>query len=550
MSSDYLAIARQWRPARFEDLVGQGPVVQTLQNAIRLGRVSHSYLFSGARGVGKTSVARLFAKALRCSERVDAEPCSKCSECVAIAEGRAVDVVEIDGASNNGVEAVRGIRENVAYAPGTGDYKIYIIDEVHMLSLSAFNALLKTLEEPPKHVIFLFATTEPQKIPVTILSRCQRFEFRRLSQTEIVDRLRRILDAEKLSIDDAGLRAIAAHSDGALRDALSLLDQVLAYCGKNAKIGETEVAAALGLSRKNAITAFLRAILAADLKAILASVEEVYSTGSDLGRFAERCLEELRVLYLLRLARESGGEAWDAERLDLSATHFAELDLLASGATLIQLERMAQIFSKAISQLGSSSLPRFVLEMAAIRMSKLDALSKLEEKLASAPVAVAVTAAPPAPTPAAPAPRVAAEKPVSAPPPAPPPVAEPATGGDWKQFVDNVMKKRPLLGSLLHHAEFKFEGNQVRLSFAEDSFYERQAQDPKNRKDIDDLAKAFFGKDTQLVLSSGEAGKIESIEARQQSETAAIKKNALEDPTVIKLKEMLGAEVVDVNIRE
>ncbi len=234
----YLAIARKWRPNKFEDLVGQGHVVQTLTNAITLGRVSHAYLFSGARGIGKTSVARIFAKALRCLNAKSGMPCNQCQECQAITESRSVDVVEIDGASNNGVEAVRGIRENVAYSASSGHYKIYIIDEVHMLSLSAFNALLKTLEEPPSHVIFIFATTEVQKIPLTILSRCQRFEFRRLTQSQIVERLKYILAAEGVTVSDGGLMTIASHADGSLRDALSLLDQVLSYCGGDEAKGQ------------------------------------------------------------------------------------------------------------------------------------------------------------------------------------------------------------------------------------------------------------------------------------------------------------------------
>jgi DNA polymerase-3 subunit gamma/tau len=210
--ASYLAIARKWRPHRFEDLVGQSHVVQTLNNAITLGRVSHAYLFSGSRGIGKTSVARIFAKALRCPNATQGNPCNECSECRSISDSRSVDVVEIDGASNNGVEAVRGIRENVAYGASSGTYKIYIIDEVHMLSISAFNALLKTLEEPPAHVVFIFATTEVQKIPLTIVSRCQRFEFRRLTNAQVVARLQFILKTESLAFSEESLRTIASHS--------------------------------------------------------------------------------------------------------------------------------------------------------------------------------------------------------------------------------------------------------------------------------------------------------------------------------------------------
>ncbi|MFM8312946.1 MAG: DNA polymerase III subunit gamma/tau, partial [Deltaproteobacteria bacterium] len=309
----YLAIARKWRPHCFEDLVGQSHVVQTLTNAIRLNRVSHAYLFSGARGIGKTSVARIFAKALRCPNVKDAIPCNTCSECVAISESRSVDVVEIDGASNNGVEAVRGIRDNVAYGAATGTYKIYIIDEVHMLSLSAFNALLKTLEEPPAHVIFLLATTEVQKIPLTVLGRCQRFEFRRLTSQQIIERIQHILKTEEIAISEEGLQLIASHSDGSLRDALSLLDQVLSYFGANSEksaqeklvFDDKQVVEALGISQTNIVSDYWKSIIHKDTKKLLSLISEAYLSGVDLKHFAERCLEELRLLYLIQAAKES-----------------------------------------------------------------------------------------------------------------------------------------------------------------------------------------------------------------------------------------------------
>ena len=551
---DYLAIARKWRPSRFEDLVGQPHVVQTLRNAIALGRVTHSYLFSGARGVGKTSVARIFAKALRCPNVQGAVPCNQCEECQLIGESRSIDVIEIDGASNNGVESVRGIRENVAYSPATGKYKIYIIDEVHMLSISAFNALLKTLEEPPPHVIFLFATTEAQKIPLTILSRCQRFEFRRLTQSQIVERLKTILQAEGARISDDGLRLIASHSDGALRDALSLLDQALSHAGAlgDREIGAKEVACALGVQEAGAPMDYLAAVLAPDLKAALTLVGEIDDSGADLKHFTETCLREVRRLYLLVLSREDG-PAITAEELDVSPAQHERLVAMAAAAELVRIERMAQILAKSAAQLGASPLPRFVLEMATVRMARLRDLARFEASLRGEAEPAETEGEIPAET----AERIEPEaelEPEIAPQPvasaAPPPRDSQST---WKAFVEAMMRKRPLLGALLSHAGFRVEtgesGTEIVLVFPEGSFYDRQAADPKNRRDIEELAMGHFGPGSRIRFGSEKSdGGLKSLEAAQQTEIAAIRREALADPGVLKLKESLGADVVDVNV--
>jgi len=579
----YLAIARKWRPSRFEDLIGQEHVVQTLRNAIRLDRISHAYLFSGARGVGKTTVARIFAKALRCPNQTDGIPCNTCTECLAIAESRSVDVSEIDGASHNGVEAVRGIRDNVAYSPSSGKYKVYIIDEVHMLSISAFNALLKTLEEPPPHVIFIFATTEVPKIPLTILSRCQRFEFRRLKQTQIVERLKTILEAEKVQISETGMRTIASYADGSLRDALSLLDQILSHQGDTSgePLNEQLITEALGVASANTITLWLTALVKHQPPEALAIVDQTYRAGVDLKHFAERALEELRLLYLLAVARESS-QTVTSDSLDISPSQFSQLSELASSAKRIEIERMSQIIAKAISQMSTSSLPRFVLEMASIRMCLLEGLAEMETRLlqpgsvvarpsVAGPVAAPVVAAPETRAPVQrpqPAPQQASHSQHSAPPQrpeppmptAPPPQAPnyapqqpptpPARGEHtWNAFIDFAMKKRPLLGALVGHAEFQMgPDKKANLKFAQGSFFERQAGDAHTRQGIEDLLKSFFGPDTTLSLSSGGADQIQSVERSREVETQAIKKTALEHPAVRQMKEVLGAEVIDVNV--
>jgi len=545
----YLAIARKWRPSTFEDLVGQSHVVQTLQNAIRFERISHAFLFSGVRGIGKTSVARIFAKALRCPEAKNAIPCNTCSECTAISEGRSIDVVEIDGASNNGVESVRTIRENVAYGASSGFYKIYIIDEVHMLSVSAFNALLKTLEEPPPHVIFILATTEVQKIPLTILSRCQRFEFRRLSSTEITNRMQTILATEKVSLPEEGLRLVAMHADGSLRDALSLLDQVLSYLSHDPEANHSveKITLALGIQKQSTVTAFLKAVFEKDTQKIIPFISELYLSGGDLKHFTERVLEELRLIYMLTLANEEK-QTLTAEQLDVAATHFEGLTQMALSANLIQVERMAQILTKTISQLHWCSHPRFVLEMAAIRMTRLDNLIQIEQALLKGSTVnppnqptetVATTCATPTPQSQPPRP-IVAQRPTPS-----------NANKSFQGFVDAVMKRRPLIGTLLTHANYRLvmtdDGKKkVILVFPPDSFYERQAKEAK--RDIEDLLQSYFGQATQLSFSEKLKHSETSLEEVKQFETEKIKVEAIEHPMVKEAQDILGADLIDVQV--
>jgi DNA polymerase-3 subunit gamma/tau len=284
---EYQSLYRKWRPQTFKDIIGQRHITKTLINAISLNRISHAYIFSGPRGVGKTTTARILAKSLNCLKGPTPQPCNKCERCIRITDGYSMDVIEIDGASNNGVDSIRELRNKVNFAPAEGKYKIYIIDEVHMLSQGAFNALLKTLEEPPSHVIFIFATTDPHKIPSTILSRCQWFNFRRISLEDIVAKLKMIAKDEKLKIDDKILNMIARSSTGSMRDAESTLDQIIAYCGK--EITSQSVREVLGIIEEEVFFEFIEAIIKDDtLKGI-----EIINRTSDLGGDASQFIKNL-----------------------------------------------------------------------------------------------------------------------------------------------------------------------------------------------------------------------------------------------------------------
>ena len=285
----YLVLARKWRPQTFSDLIGQEHVSQTLKNAIEGGRVAHAFLFTGARGVGKTSSARILAKALNCDHGPAAEPCNACAACSEITAGNSVDVFEIDGASNTGVDDIRELRDNIKYLPSRSRYKIFIIDEVHMLSTNAFNALLKTLEEPPPHVKFIFATTEPHKVPITILSRCQRFDFKRIPLPMIISRLRFIVESERIAISDESLIVIGRKGDGSMRDSLSTLDQVLAFCGDT--VADEDVVTLLGVVDRRLLQDTCDAVCARDTAAVLDIVKKVDAFGSNMRHFCHELIE-------------------------------------------------------------------------------------------------------------------------------------------------------------------------------------------------------------------------------------------------------------------
>ncbi|CBE70015.1 MAG: DNA polymerase III subunit gamma/tau [Candidatus Methylomirabilis oxygeniifera] len=493
----YLVLARRWRPQNFDEVVGQRPVTQTLKNAIAKDRVAHALLFAGPRGVGKTTTARILAKALNCERGRTSEPCSECASCNAIATGRSVDCLEIDGASNRGIDEVRELREIVRYAPSRDKCKVIIIDEVHMLTEPAFNALLKTLEEPPPGVIFILATTHAHKIPPTILSRCQRHDFRRLGQTEILPRLQQIACEEGAAVSDGAMKAIARAAEGSLRDAQSLLDQAIAYSGD--AVSEEDVAVVLGLVEGELLAQTTQAIIERDSSSALAVVESLSARGDDLQRFCQELLAHLRDLMVSKASKDP------APLLQLSRVPLDTIRAQAAALTLADLETVFQVLSRAEFDMRRASHPRFVLEMALVEATEarslqtlealLTRLAALEEKLPAGrvadpkPSALPLLAAVPAVRP------VATRQPVEAPPSAP---SDSATGPQegWSRMTRLLeQKKRSLAALLIAAQEVTLEQDRLIVMLGNGNTFTRSTlDDPENRRLVAGAAAEVFGR--------------------------------------------------------
>ena len=572
----YLVLARKWRPQTFADLIGQEHVSRTLGNAITSGRVHHAFLFTGARGVGKTSAARILAKALNCEHGPTPEPCGQCPSCVEIAASQGIDVFEIDGASNTGVDDVRELRENIRYMPSRSRFKIFIIDEVHMLSINAFNALLKTLEEPPEHAKFVFATTEPHKIPVTILSRCQRFDFRKIPLGQVVARLRVIVDAEKIEMSDRALTLVARRGEGSMRDSLSTLDQVIAFCGE--KVSDDDVLGILGMVDRRLLHDSVESLLEHDSRRALMLLQRVDNLGHSFRQFCQELVEVFRSLVFLSVTNEDPGEL-----LDVTADEFQELQKLASLGSLEDLQRSLSLLMKCEAELATSSLPKLTLEIAFVRLAHLPPardvgtlirkIEDLERRLGGSGDVLPVSQAPPtskpvtAATPVKPdVPRVAEVPPPAAElsPPAPgaPPVPEsppvPSSGQagkDWLGLVAFVKKKRMGLGTLLENGSpIKIEPPRLDIGFPDGSFMLNHLKDADNLVELQALAGEYFGQDVTVrilgLADEGHGGTPPSINAeRQKAETdrkRRLKDDALSHPMVKSVLEIFEGTVREV----
>ena len=491
----YLVLARRWRPQNFDEVVGQRPVTQTLKNAIAKDRVAHALLFTGPRGVGKTTTARILAKAVNCERGRTPDPCSECASCNAIAAGRSVDCLEIDGASNRGIDEVRELREIVRYAPSRDKHKVIIIDEVHMLTEPAFNALLKTLEEPPPGVIFILATTHAHKIPPTILSRCQRHDFRRLGQEEILPRLQQIAREEGAAVSDGAMKSIARAAEGSLRDAQSLLDQAIAYSGDT--VNEEDVAVVLGLVEGELLAETTQAIIERDSSRALAVVESLSARGDDLQRFCQELLAHLRDLMVSKASKDP------TPLLQLSRVPADTIRAQAAAMTLADLETTFQVLSRAEYEMRRAPHPRFVLEMALVEATEarslqtlevlLTRLAALEEKLLAGRAADPKPSALPLFSSAAPPP--APRPSVDAPPSVPAESAKAPQEG-WSRITRLLeQKKRSLAALLVEAKEVTLEGDRLIVVLENGTAFARSTlDDPEHRRLVAGAAAEVFGR--------------------------------------------------------
>ncbi len=489
----YQVLARKWRPQNFEEVVGQEPITRTLQNALTAGRVAHAFMFSGPRGVGKTSVARILAKALNCAAGPTPHPDNTCQMCQEITNGSSMDVLEIDGASNNGVEEVRNLREKIKYLPAQGKYRIYIIDEVHMLSTAAFNALLKTLEEPPAHAVFILATTEIHKVPVTILSRCQRYDFRRIPTGLIQAHLAKLAEQEGWNIDPEGLALVARAAEGGLRDAQGFLDQVVTFGGDGVSV--PEIARILGVTDRGALLGALTAIIDRHGPDLLNLIEALYNQGQDLGRFYQDLLLYARHLLVAGLHPEARHLAAVAD------TEWDDLTRLASRTPAVHLHNLLSVLLQGEEELKRAPQPRLALEVLLLRVIHLEPVLPLADWLARLDTLERRLEAGPrvAPAPAGAAePRPAVEEQHLTEPTAPPPRVPVDAGLDdqWQAFLQFVQEKEngPLFGKLTQSRLVGRLDHCLKIALRRPW----NANGARHEARLQELARTFFGPETTL----------------------------------------------------
>ncbi|MEW6380511.1 MAG: DNA polymerase III subunit gamma/tau [bacterium] len=595
----YLVLARKCRPKAFQEVVGQQHITQTLKNSILSGRIAHSFLFTGPRGVGKTTTARILAKSLNCPNASKGEPCNSCAVCQEITQGSFVDVLEIDGASNNSVDDIRDLREKIRYVPTAGRYKIYIVDEVHMLSTAAFNALLKTLEEPPGHAIFIFATTEPHKIPATILSRCQRFDFKRLQPREIAAALQDVVKSQGWEVSASVLALIARSADGSMRDAQSILDQVIS-CSEG-DISYDEVLYLLGMVKKDQIQAIWAAVFNHQPQAILSGIAQVLERGYDLRFFAEQLLHYLRDLLVCKTCHDP------APLLDLSEDEVLPLKKQSDLVCLEDLQQYFQLLVQSLDRMRGASHPQIILEMTLVQMARMELsasfaeilrrMSALEEALRLGGTLMAEGEVEPKDSPASPSPDAPLhEPPLSAGPagflkpaapqgrplsvgetpcsplepeelsssspsplsfttPAAPASASPpaSTEQKWSAMLNGIKKEKQTLAPILQQARLdSITGDTVTLSFPKNPpFYLDTINKEGTRSVLQRWCQTVFGAHYRLECRARESsgqGKCLSSEEKEGCTSTEIDAIISRYPMARIITEIFSAQIVQTDV--
>lgn len=565
----YQVLARKWRPQTFNEVVGQQPIIQTLQNALRSKRVAQAFLFAGPRGVGKTSVARILAKALNCQAGPTPAPCNQCESCIEITKTIAPDVFEIDGASNTGVDNVRDLQETIKYLPQKQRYKIFIVDEVHMLSPAAFNAFLKTLEEPPAHVVFIFATTEPHKIIKTVVDRCQRYDFKKISSSVILEHVRAIAEREAIDISPHALQLIAREADGSLRDAESMVDQLVTYAGN--VIQDHQVTECLGLVDQTVLREIVSAVLNSRLKDCLELVGTVFDYGSDVRHFYRGLVEYFRNLMVSSVSTEP--QLFP----DFQGEEIAEFRQLASGISLERLQTIMKMLVEHEGLLYRATMPRIVLEALLLRIATMPTASSLKEiagKLAliqeklpgSVPAQVAPDSSGREPSGGlAKNEQEVAEKTPSVREHAPseqslqigggnPGLTESAsTQESWLGLMAFIRQRKPLLGSLLDHGTLVgMRDGSLNLEFPGNSIYSESLKEDGKRQELTTLCEEYFGGPMMITIADNSAllhaGNGEESGLSRSQKNDRIREEARTHPLIREALALFGGGIAEIKV--